>query len=146
MRIKKNKLKPMLRVRTVLLSLENSCMRKGLIIGLQLHHFLFDPRATILVLCDQLTLTKSARQWRDLLVEGSFSSHKQKHFISLQSFTRHYQLQQQNFLDFSWESKAFFMNVQTFQEEKKTKIRKEEPKFTNSVALVMAFFAAENEN
>ena len=64
----------------------------------------------------------------------------------MQSFTRHYQLQQQNFLDFSWESKAFFMNVQTFQEEKKTKIRKEEPKFTNSVALVMAFFAAENEN
>ena len=76
MRIKKNKLKTKLRVRTVLLSLENSCMRKGLIIGLQLHHFLFDPRATILVLCDQLTLTKSARQWRDLLVEGSFSSHK----------------------------------------------------------------------
>ena len=32
------------------------------------------------------------------------------------------------------------------QKRKKTKIRKEKPKVTYSVALVMAFLAAENEN
>ena len=37
-------------------------------------------------------------------------------------------------------------DVQTFLKGKKTKIRKEKPKVTFSVTLVMAFLAAENEN
>ena len=37
-------------------------------------------------------------------------------------------------------------DVQTFLKGKKTKIRKEKPKVTYSVALVMAFLAAKNEN
>ena len=37
-------------------------------------------------------------------------------------------------------------DVQTFLKGKKTKIRKEKPKVTYSVTLVMAFLAAENEN
>ena len=37
-------------------------------------------------------------------------------------------------------------DVQKFLEGKKTKIRKEKPKVTYSVALVMVLLAAENEN
>ena len=37
-------------------------------------------------------------------------------------------------------------DVQTFLKGKKTKIRKEKPKVTYSVTLVMTFLAAENEN
>ena len=37
-------------------------------------------------------------------------------------------------------------DVHTFLEGEETKIRKEKPKATNSVALVVAFLAAENEN
>ena len=36
--------------------------------------------------------------------------------------------------------------VQTFLEGEKTNIQKEKPKVTYSVALVLAFFATENEN
>ena len=36
--------------------------------------------------------------------------------------------------------------VQTFLERKKTNILKEKPKVTYSVALVLAFISAENEN
>ena len=36
--------------------------------------------------------------------------------------------------------------IQTFLEGRKTKIQKEKPKVTYSVALVLAFFSAENEN
>ena len=36
--------------------------------------------------------------------------------------------------------------VQTFVERKKTNILKEKPKVTYSVALVLAFLSAENEN
>ena len=38
------------------------------------------------------------------------------------------------------------MTLKLSKKEKKTKIRKEKPKVTYTVALVMAFLAAENEN